>query len=99
MRVLVLGGTGFLGTPLVERLLARGYRVGVFHRGLTSPDFLDSVEHILGDRNNLADSSKQFRSFAPEIVVDAIAATREQARTLMHVFVGIARRVEIGRAS
>jgi nucleoside-diphosphate-sugar epimerase len=95
MRVLVLGGTGFLGAALVQRLVAHGHLVCIFHRGLTCPSLPDSVEHILGNRYNLPNHSEQFRSFAPEIVVDAIAATREQTHTFMDVFRGIARRVVV----
>jgi len=95
MRALVLGGTGFLGVPFVHRLVARGHCVTVFHRGVTCAELPESVEHILGDRNDLPTYSKQFQSFAPEIVVDTIAATREQTSTLMRVFAGIARRVVV----
>jgi nucleoside-diphosphate-sugar epimerase len=95
MRAVVLGGTGFLGAPIVQRLVARGHLVSVFHRGLTRPSLPDSVEYILGNRYNLPNYSEQFRSFAPEVVVDAIAATRQQTHTLMHVFHGIARRLVV----
>jgi nucleoside-diphosphate-sugar epimerase len=93
MRIVVLGGTGFLGASIVQRLVARGYLVSIFHRGLTRPSLPDSVEYILGNRYNLPNYSEQFRSFAPEVIVDAIAATRQQTHTLMHLFRGIARRV------
>jgi nucleoside-diphosphate-sugar epimerase len=95
MRVLVLGGTGFLGAALVQRLVGHGHVVSVFHRGLTLPCFPDCVEHILGNRYDLPNYSEQFRLFAPGVVVDAIAATRAQTRTLMRTFRGIARRVVV----
>ena len=52
MRLLVLGGTSFLGRHLVERALEAGDRVTVFHRGRTNPAlFAGRVERITGDRD------------------------------------------------
>ena len=52
MRVLVIGGTRFVGRAIVEDLLRRGHEVTLFHRGKTNPTLFDSLEHILGDRTN-----------------------------------------------
>ena len=38
MKVLVIGGTNFIGPPLVRRLVALGHEVAVFHRGRTQAD-------------------------------------------------------------
>ena len=46
-RVVVVGGTGPTGIPLVRGLVARGHRVSIVHRGThESPDTPDSVDHI-----------------------------------------------------
>lgn len=51
MRVLVLGGAGFLGRPIVARLVARGDQVTVFHRGTRPTPFAGQpVEEVRGDR-------------------------------------------------
>ncbi len=50
MRVLVLGGTVFLGRHVVETLLARGHEVTLSHRGSHGRDLFPDVERILGDR-------------------------------------------------
>lgn len=50
MRLLVLGGTRFVGRHLVEAALARGHRVTLFHRGRTNPGLFPAAERILGDR-------------------------------------------------
>jgi 2'-hydroxyisoflavone reductase len=50
MRLLVLGGTKFLGRALVEAALARGHELTLFNRGETNPDLFPGVEHIRGDR-------------------------------------------------
>ena len=50
MKILILGGTRFLGRHLVESALARGYEVTLFNRGKTNPSLFLQVEGILGDR-------------------------------------------------
>ncbi|HSP73357.1 MAG TPA: SDR family oxidoreductase [Gaiellaceae bacterium] len=51
MRVLVLGGTQFLGRHLVEAALARGHEVTLFNRGQTRPGLFPQVERLTGDRD------------------------------------------------
>jgi len=51
MRLLILGGTRFVGRHLVEAALARGHQVTLFHRGQSGADLFEGqVERILGDR-------------------------------------------------
>ncbi len=49
-KILILGGTGFLGPHVVERALARGHTVTLFNRGKTGADRFPDVEKIRGDR-------------------------------------------------
>jgi 2'-hydroxyisoflavone reductase len=51
MRILVLGGTQFLGRHVVETALARGHEVTLFNRGTTRPELFDGVEKLRGDRD------------------------------------------------
>ena len=51
MRILVVGGTRFVGRHVVEQALARGHEVTVFHRGRTGTDLFPELEHRIGDRN------------------------------------------------
>lgn len=51
MKVLVLGGTLFLGRRLVEAALARGHEVTLFNRGLTNPGLFPGIEQLRGDRD------------------------------------------------
>ena len=52
MRVLVLGGTGYIGPHLVEHALARGHAVTLFNRGKTKPGLFPKAEQLIGDRND-----------------------------------------------
>ena len=49
-RLLILGGTQFLGRHLVEAAVARHHRVTLFTRGMTNPELFPSIERLVGDR-------------------------------------------------
>jgi 2'-hydroxyisoflavone reductase len=51
VRVLILGGTRFLGVHLVRRLLDAGHDVTLLHRGRSAPEGISGAASILGDRN------------------------------------------------
>ncbi len=93
MRVLVIGGTGFIGPFLVRELERRGHTVAVFHRGKTAPAFPVNVQHIMGDRRDLAARGADLRRFSPDVVIDVILSSRAQAEALMKLFRGLAGRV------
>ena len=93
MRVLIVGGTSFIGPHVVRRLAEAAHEVVVFHRGRTEADLAPGVERILGDRQSLGDFADEFRRFAPEVVLDMIPMNEANARGLVGVFRGIARRV------
>ena len=56
MRLLILGGTVFLGRHLVDAALARGHRVTLFNRGQHNPDLYPDVEKLRGDRDGGLDA-------------------------------------------
>lgn len=49
-KILVLGGTGFLGPAIVRAGLAKGHEFSLFHRGKTNPGLFPEVEHLTGQR-------------------------------------------------
>ncbi len=51
MKLLVIGGTRFVGRAAVEEAAARGHDVTVFHRGPAEPEGFPDVEHVHGDRD------------------------------------------------
>ncbi len=55
LRLLVLGGTGFIGPPIVQQAIERGHEVTIFTRGKTRSN-LAGVEQLIGDRNGDLDA-------------------------------------------
>jgi nucleoside-diphosphate-sugar epimerase len=51
MRLLVLGGTVFLGRHVTAEALRRGHDVTLFHRGRHGAELFPGTEHVLGDRS------------------------------------------------
>src|SRR5580692_9579040 len=86
MRVLVIGGTGFIGPPLVRELARMGHDVAVLTRG-GKPRQLPA-EMMVGSRADL--SALRPRA---DVVIDLILSSGAQAQQLMEAFRGIARRV------
>jgi nucleoside-diphosphate-sugar epimerase len=95
MRILVLGGTRFIGPRVVERLVALGHEVAVFHRGQTTSPTPAVVRHVQGDRCRLAEHAAEFHRLAPDVVVDMIAFTERDARSLVSTFRGLAGRAVV----
>jgi nucleoside-diphosphate-sugar epimerase len=88
MRVLLIGGSGFIGPHVARALEAEGHEVVVFHRGTTP-----AKNHIAGDRRTLADHAGVVRRAAPDVVVDLILSSGTQAHELMRLFRGATNRV------
>ena len=76
-KILILGGTGFIGPHQVNYALSRGHEVAIFNRGRTNPEmFKGKVEQLLGDRANNLDSLKGRKWDA---VIDNSAARAQDA--------------------
>jgi nucleoside-diphosphate-sugar epimerase len=92
MRILLIGGNGFIGSPLMRELIAHGHSLAVLHR--SAEGNLDGgVVPIQGDRNHLLDSIGQIQRFSPQVIVDLIPTSGEQAAKLMSVVRTVAQRV------
>ncbi len=52
MKILIIGGTRFLGRHLVESALTRRHAVTLFNRGKSNPDLFPNLETIQGDREH-----------------------------------------------
>jgi 2'-hydroxyisoflavone reductase len=93
MRLLILGGTKFLGRATVDAALARGHEVTLFNRGLTNPDLYPDVEKIRGDRtHDLSalegrewDALLDMATFLPRVVRLSVAALRSRVARYVYI--------------
>ena len=71
MRILILGGSRFIGATLTRRLLDRGHDVTLANRGSTAPPVsLDGAHHIAADLDQLDDDALDaLRATRPEVVI------------------------------
>lgn len=83
MRILVLGGTRFIGRRVVERLHARGDQVLVVHRGSSEPAGWVPVQHLHTERQALGAHVEQVRAFDPDAVVDTYALTSDDVDAVL----------------
>jgi len=67
LRILILGGTGFIGPYQVQYALDRGHRVTLFNRGRTNPQLFPQVEKLVGDRNG---DLKSLEGHQWDVVID-----------------------------
>ena len=71
MKILILGGTSFLGPHQIKYALERGHSVSIFTRGKTKSsvhqELFDKVEHLVGDRN---DNLKALETGEWDLVID-----------------------------
>lgn len=95
MRVIIIGGTGHIGTYLVPRLVEAGHNVVCVSRQQSNPysnhPAWKSVEHVAIDREKAEEAGQfctQIAALKGEIVIDLICFTEESARKLAEALNG-----------
>jgi nucleoside-diphosphate-sugar epimerase len=83
VRVLVLGGTRFIGRAVVDALIAAGHEPLVCHRGEREPADLPAVPHLHADRSALATVRSSIDRFGAEAVIDCFAMTGPDTRAVL----------------
>jgi nucleoside-diphosphate-sugar epimerase len=91
MKILLIGGSGFIGQFAAQQLQQSGHHVTIFHRGKTIAPH--GTEEILGDRHFLQDHQPELRRQKFDVVVDFVLSSGRQAQQLVDTFRGIAGRV------
>ena len=83
MRVVILGGTEFIGRRITEDLVARGDDVTVVHRGMTEPEHWVDCRHLHADRKDFAGLSARVRALRPDAVIDTCAGSAADAAAVL----------------
>lgn len=91
MRVVVLGGTRFIGRAIVEELVAAGHEVLVAHRGQSEPADLVAVEYVHLDRRDQGALRDGLGSFRGDALVDAFARSGADAEAAIGALPGDSR--------
>ncbi len=86
MRVLVLGGTRFLGPFVVDELLDRGHEVAVLTRGEAT--FGGPVRRHQGNASDAGALRRTMKAWRPEALVDMLHCSPEHARAVVGVCAG-----------
>jgi len=80
VKILVMGGTRFVGKPLVAQLLSEGHQLTLFTRGKNPVPA--GVEHLCGDRSSAEGlAALQGRSF--DVIVDSSGRTLDDSRAVI----------------
>jgi len=93
MRVLIIGGTGFIGSFVTPLLAAAGHEVTVLSRGAATAALPAGVRAVPGDRQRLEERATELRAIAPDVVIDMILSSGRQAEALVRTFLGAAGRI------
>lgn len=93
MKVLVIGGTSFIGPAVVQRLVDAGHEVTVFNRGRTPAELPDSVGRIIGTREAIGGFRGQFEALAPDVAIDMRPMTEREIRLVVDAVKGVVSRV------
>jgi nucleoside-diphosphate-sugar epimerase len=83
MRVIVLGGTWFVGRAITEALTVTGHAVLVVHRGISEPAGLPDVQHLHAGRSAWPARRDAFAAFGADAAIDVSAGNGAGARAAL----------------
>jgi nucleoside-diphosphate-sugar epimerase len=99
MRILVIGGTRFMGPHVVRQLHQRGHELILFHRGQTDPALPPEVRRITGDRRRLQEYAEVLRHLEPDVILDMICMVESDAQAVIDLFSGRAGRLVVASSA
>jgi 2'-hydroxyisoflavone reductase len=93
MRILIIGGTKFLGRHLVDAATARGHQLTLFNRGETGPELYPEIEQVRGDREHDLDRLRgrswdaviDTCGYEPGIVERSVRALADSVRQYVYI--------------
>jgi nucleoside-diphosphate-sugar epimerase len=89
MKILIIGGTGNISTPITKALMQQGHDLTLFNYDPQPPDWLRGVKIITGDRTHRDDFRAKLKGTGPfDCVIDMICYEPEDARSDIELFRG-----------
>jgi 2'-hydroxyisoflavone reductase len=85
MRILIIGGTAFVGRHITQAAIDAGHNVTLFNRGQTGPALFPRAEHLTGDRN---EDLSALAADSWDATVDVCAYLPKQVRSLAEALAG-----------
>ncbi|MCL2204815.1 MAG: NAD-dependent epimerase/dehydratase family protein [Defluviitaleaceae bacterium] len=98
MKILVIGGTQYVGVHLVRQLLADGHEVTIATRGKTKDNFTDTVSRIIIERTDATSINRALTQKHYDVVYDSQAYSSNEIKYLMDA-VSCGRYIETSTAS
>lgn len=96
MRLLIIGGTRFLGRHLAALALAAGHELALLHRGRSGAALFPEALHLLADRNDEAALAAALTGAGPwDAVIDTSAYVPRQVHALARVLAGRTRHYQL----
>lgn len=97
MRVLIIGGTAFIGPHVVRSLVASGHEVTIFHRGEHEPELPRGVRHVHSASAAFPVLSfpAELVAWKPDVVLHMVAMGERDAEAVVRAFKGVARRLVV----
>lgn len=88
MRILILGGTQFIGRHIAETLLAAGHAVSIFNRGRSADSLPKEVERLRGDRDQGVSGLSVLSDRSWDACIDVSGYTPKQVRASAELLSG-----------
>ena len=83
MKMVILGGTRFIGPFIVRGLIQRGHQVQVYHRGKTKCEFPDGVQDVTVDRTISGQTTTSLRENRPDAIIDTCGYWPEEIKEVV----------------
>jgi len=89
MKLLLIGGTRFIGRTVVEKGLELGHEIAIFHRGQHETDFAAEVIHIHGENIDIADHIEEIKTYNPDAAIDTTQFETDSTQAVVDALTGV----------